>query len=105
MSDSSEDRKRPTGKGPKGTVFIRPEICKGCAFCIEFCPTDCLRFTRQFNAKGYHYPVMAHPDACTGCGLCGLYCPDFAIVGVRFKDLERQGILPVAEDATPSETR
>lgn len=72
---------------PKGTVFIRPEVCKGCAYCIEFCPAECIKFSEAFNAKGYHYPVLAHPEACTGCGLCGLYCPDFAIFGVRLKDL------------------
>ena len=80
----------------KGTVFVRPEVCKGCAYCIEFCPTECIKFSESFNSKGYHYPVMAHPEDCTGCGLCGLYCPDFAIFGVRMKD-----ILKAAETAEP----
>ena len=75
-------------KKARGTIFVRPEVCKGCSYCIEFCPTDCLEFSREFNAKGYHYPVLGRPDDCTGCGLCGLYCPDFAIFGMRFKDLE-----------------
>jgi ferredoxin len=42
----------------KGTVFVRPEICKGCSFCIDFCPTHCLEFTKDFNAKGYHFPIL-----------------------------------------------
>lgn len=78
-------------KKGKGTVVVRREICKGCSFCVDFCPPKCLEFSKAFNAKGYHYPVMAAPEACTGCGLCGLYCPDFAIFGVRFKDLDKQG--------------
>lgn len=82
MSDDSEVRK------PKGTVFIREQLCKGCAYCIEFCPTDCLRFSSDFNEKGYHYPVLAKPDECTGCDLCGLYCPDFAIFGMKYKELD-----------------
>ena len=72
----------------KGTVFVRPEICKGCSFCIDFCPTDCLEFTKDFNAKGYHFPILARPADCSGCDLCGLYCPDFAIYGERWKDID-----------------
>jgi 2-oxoglutarate ferredoxin oxidoreductase subunit delta len=76
-------------KKARGTVFIKPELCKGCSFCIEFCPTDVLQFSKDFNAKGYHFPVAVNSDACTGCDLCGLYCPDFAIWGGTFKELEK----------------
>lgn len=75
-------------KKAKGTVFVRGEVCKGCSYCIDFCPSHCLEFSKGYNAKGYHYPELSDPDACTGCDMCGLYCPDFAIHGVRFKDLE-----------------
>jgi len=77
-----------TGKG-KGTVFIKLEICKGCSYCIDFCPSHALEFSKEFNKKGYHYPVLK-PEACNGCNLCGLYCPDFAIYGVRWKDVEQR---------------
>jgi 2-oxoglutarate ferredoxin oxidoreductase subunit delta len=90
-------------KRGKGTVFVSGEICKGCSYCIDFCPTDCLEFSHDFNAKGYHYPVLARPADCTGCDLCGLYCPDFAIFGMRFRDLEkRQGASP-AEPSAPTQ--
>jgi len=72
----------------KGTVFVKAEICKGCAYCIEFCPADCLRFSRNYNAKGYHYPVLARPELCVGCNTCGQFCPDFAIFGMRYKDID-----------------
>ena len=78
----------PVKQGKGGTVFVRFEICKGCSFCIDFCPTHCIEFSREFNAKGYHYPVLPRPEDCTGCDLCGLYCPDFAIYGIKFKDIE-----------------
>lgn len=81
-----ETQKVQKKKEPKGTVFIKPEICKGCSYCIDFCPTDCLEFSKDFNSKGYHYPILARPEDCTGCDLCGMYCPDFAIFGVKFKD-------------------
>jgi len=79
-----------TEKKGKGTVFVKPEICKGCSFCIDFCPTGAIAFSNEFNQKGYHYPVLAQEEKCTGCDLCGLYCPDFAIFGIRHKDLEEK---------------
>ena len=77
-------------KQGKGTVFVRREVCKGCSYCVDFCPSRCLEFSRDFNAKGYHFPVLARPEDCVGCDMCGNYCPDFAIFGIRFKDLEQR---------------
>lgn len=68
-------------KATRATVAIERELCKGCGFCIEFCPMHALEFDTGFNAKGYHPPRLSHPEACVGCNLCGLYCPDFAIFG------------------------
>ena len=73
--------------GPRGRVFIKADLCKGCGFCIEFCPTGVLGFSNEFNAKGYHPPSAVYPEKCTGCGLCGVYCPDFAIFGVLIKEV------------------
>ncbi len=66
-------------KKPRGRVRIRPEWCKGCGFCVEFCPTHVLILSEGFNAKGYHPPEVAHPEKCTACQLCAMYCPEFAI--------------------------
>ena len=71
-------------KRAKGKVFINRELCKGCGFCVEFCPFGVLEMSDGFNEKGYHPPEVINPDACTGCGLCGMYCPDFAIHGRKF---------------------
>ena len=71
-----------------GTVFIDVEVCKGCGFCIEFCPPRVLEFSTEFNAKGYHYPLLTDEQECTGCDLCALYCPDFAIFSIRFRNPE-----------------
>ncbi|MBN2573386.1 MAG: 2-oxoacid:acceptor oxidoreductase subunit alpha [Deltaproteobacteria bacterium] len=87
-------------------MFVRSEICKGCSFCVDFCPTDCLSFSTEFNPKGYHFPVLSAPEACTGCDLCGLYCPDFAIYGERWKDIDERKAKgrpqPVPEPAAPA---
>ena len=69
----------------KGEVTIIAERCKGCGFCVEFCPTKVLELATDFNSKGYHPPTVVNPEKCSGCDLCGMYCPDFAIYGTRIK--------------------
>lgn len=66
---------------PRGQVYTIPDRCKGCKFCIEFCPEDVLQESPAMNAKGYHYPVVRpeNRDACVNCGFCRLICPEFAI--------------------------
>jgi 2-oxoglutarate ferredoxin oxidoreductase subunit delta len=76
-----DDKKKPIQ--PHGRVFVTPERCKGCGYCIEFCPTKVLAFSDDFNSKGFHPPYAARPEVCTGCNLCGIYCPDVAIFGIR----------------------
>jgi 2-oxoglutarate ferredoxin oxidoreductase subunit delta len=68
-------------KKVSGAVVVTVERCKGCAFCVEFCPSDALKLSDQYNAKGYHPPVLVSKDLCNGCNMCGLLCPDFAIYG------------------------
>ena len=74
----------------RGTVFVRTTWCKGCSYCVDFCPSRCLELSRDFNLRGYHYPVLARAEDCSGCGLCEMYCPDFAIFAKKFQDLERE---------------
>ncbi len=69
----------------RGVIYLNPGRCKGCGFCIAFCPPKVLEFSSEFNPHGYHPPRLANPDGCTGCDLCGLFCPDFAIYGVMLK--------------------
>jgi len=71
------------GKKSRGIVSIDAERCKGCGYCVEFCPIGVLVMSARFNAKGYHYPEVAAAEKCTGCDLCGMYCPDFAVHSTR----------------------
>ncbi len=66
---------------PIGQVFVIAERCKGCNFCVEFCPEEVLVESTDMNAKGYHYPVVApgKESACINCAFCKLVCPEFAI--------------------------
>lgn len=67
---------------PRGIVRIIEERCKGCGYCIEFCPRDILAFSQRFNAKGYHPPRVAKPGECVNCRYCEIICPEFAIYSV-----------------------
>ncbi len=66
-------------KVPYGAIHIIEERCKGCGFCVEFCPQEVLFMSDQTNAKGYHPPEISDSSHCVNCGLCALLCPDFAI--------------------------
>jgi 2-oxoglutarate ferredoxin oxidoreductase subunit delta len=82
----------------RGRVYINWDRCKGCGFCIEFCPPKVLTFSQKYNDHGYHPPFLEKEDACTGCDLCGLYCPDFAIFGVREKvEAEKAEMTPARD--------
>lgn len=67
----------------KGMVLILEDRCKGCGYCIAFCPRDVLHESTRFNAKGYHPPEVKNPDACVNCHYCEIICPDLAIFSVE----------------------
>jgi len=66
-------------KPPKAEIHLLKDRCKGCGFCIEFCPKDVLEESNEINARGVHPPRVIDPDRCALCGFCSAVCPDFAI--------------------------
>lgn len=64
---------------PKGEVHLIKDRCKGCGFCIEFCPKDVLEESTEINARGVHPPRVVDESKCALCGFCSAVCPDFAI--------------------------
>lgn len=75
-------------KIPHGEIHLIVERCKGCEFCVEFCPRGVLAMSQEFNAKGYHYPEVVKPADCVECDLCEVICPDFAIFCLPSADEE-----------------
>ena len=73
-------------KIPAGEVHIIIDRCKGCGFCVEYCPKDVLEISTEFNKMGYHPPYVKNADNCVNCGLCEMLCPDFAIFSIEKKE-------------------
>ena len=70
---------------------IVEDFCKGCDFCIEFCPVNALEVSKNMNSKGIHPPKLKDEDTCVGCGLCERICPEFAIYLEETIKIEDEG--------------
>ena len=66
-----------------GEVHILDDRCKGCGYCIEYCPRQVLELSDKFNKKGYHPPVVVNPESCVNCHYCEVICAEFAIFSVE----------------------
>lgn len=86
----------------KGRVVILEDRCKGCGYCIAFCPRDVLEESKRFNAKGYHPPEVKHPEACVNCHYCEIICPDLAIYSVEIPAESTQSGIPVRSGSASS---
>jgi 2-oxoglutarate ferredoxin oxidoreductase subunit delta len=75
----------------KGTVYVIKSRCKGCGFCIEYCPKQILVASEEFNEKGYHYPEVIDESGCVNCKVCEDICPDFAIFSVTKVESDTAG--------------
>ena len=62
-----------------GRIHIEKEWCKGCGYCVEFCPKEVLKMGNELNPKGYLLPVVDDETRCLACGYCEVICPEFAI--------------------------
>lgn len=68
---------------PPGDIHVIAERCKGCGFCVEFCPRGVLKEAEGFNRRGYHPPEVVRSGLCAECHFCELLCPEFAIFVTR----------------------
>lgn len=81
-----------TIKIPHGELHIIKERCKGCGFCVEYCPRGVLQLSNEFNSKGYHPPMVIKEHMCVNCDLCEMICPEFAIFCTRKEELTDQTV-------------
>ena len=63
----------------KGSIIIDPERCKGCSFCIEYCPREAIVLSDRLNMKGYFTAAFDEEKGCSGCATCAVMCPEVAI--------------------------
>lgn len=60
-------------------ISINDQMCKGCGYCVNFCPKNILSMGQTRSARGFFFPVQAEKEKCTSCGICALMCPEGAI--------------------------
>jgi len=65
-------------------IEVDSELCKGCDYCVQTCPPDCLGFSTEINTRGYHFSYYKG-DGCTGCGICFYNCPEPGAITVYRK--------------------
>ncbi|MBM4401453.1 MAG: ferredoxin family protein, partial [Crenarchaeota archaeon] len=60
-------------------INIDRERCKGCRYCVEFCPRKVLSMSSEIGPKGYNPAMVSDESKCLACGFCEAICPEFAI--------------------------
>ncbi len=63
----------------RGRIVIEKDKCKGCEYCIIYCPKKCIEISRDINIRGVNYAVFSRPEACIACGICARVCPEVCI--------------------------
>jgi 2-oxoglutarate ferredoxin oxidoreductase subunit delta len=60
-------------------VKISKDKCKGCQFCVFYCPVKHLEMSKELNKRGVKFAKTKKETKCIGCGFCFLMCPDSCI--------------------------
>lgn len=63
----------------KAEIHLLVDQCKGCGYCIRFCPRKVLEESKEINARGVRPPRVVDQNLCIICTFCSTVCPDFAI--------------------------
>ncbi len=60
----------------KEKIYTDTNRCKGCGYCIHFCPKDAISVSAIVNDKGYNV-IQVDEEKCICCGSCYRVCPDY----------------------------
>lgn len=60
-------------------LTINADLCKGCGYCIKYCPKKVLEMGKERNKRGHFYPFMTDESKCISCAICATMCPEGAI--------------------------
>ena len=60
-------------------IEVNTNKCKGCFYCVKFCPSNKLVATNELNQKGYPIVRIAEDARCSGCNNCILMCSEGCI--------------------------
>lgn len=58
---------------------INTSLCKGCSYCVKYCPKEILELTAERNKHGHFFPRITDAKKCILCGMCAIICPEGAI--------------------------
>lgn len=72
-------------------IHLIKDQCKGCGFCIEYCPRKVLEESDEINARGVRVPKVVDASKCMMCGFCTAVCPEFAIFVEEKKSQKAKG--------------
>lgn len=64
---------------------IKTDWCKGCGYCVEWCPKKALVLGKNLNRSGYRY-IVVDEEKCIVCGICRTVCPDCVFRFVEKED-------------------
>lgn len=60
-------------------INLNVSLCKGCSFCVKYCPKKILELGKERSGRGFFYPVVTDESKCISCGICSTICPEGAI--------------------------
>ena len=60
-------------------IDLNVPLCKGCSFCVKFCPKGILELGKNRSERGFFYPHLTDEEKCISCGICATVCPEGAI--------------------------